>query len=97
MALFLLLIVLVKFGLSIASSDCQQLLIPAYFYPKTWLPSQNLWTNLTASGTTGIVIMNPSNGPENVVNSDYLTASQDAAASGWTIIGYISHVFPSPL
>jgi hypothetical protein len=66
------------------TSLCQKMLIPAYFYPGP------LWTQaIAAAPIVDTMIMNPSSGPGNSQNQDYVNVVQQAQAAGITIIGYV--------
>jgi glycerophosphoryl diester phosphodiesterase/chitodextrinase len=62
----------------------QQIADPAYFYPGP------LWTQLDQTRpTVGIAVANVSNGPDYIVNPDYVTAIQNAHNAGIKVLGYV--------
>jgi hypothetical protein len=67
-----------------------EVLVPAYFYPKNWIPG-NDWARMTASvGAAPITaIMNPASGPGTAPNSDYVSAVAAFRAAGGTLVGYV--------
>ena len=65
----------------------QQVADPAYFYPSG---TPNYWTQLSqTTPTVGITIANVSNGPNNVVDSNYTAALQQAHQAGIKVLGYV--------
>ena len=72
----------------------QKIAFPTYIYP-TWYDSGGgTWaTIMSASPQVPLVIINPASGPGTAVNSDYLTQTMLAQASGQTVIGYINTAY----
>jgi hypothetical protein len=61
--------------------------IPMYVDPDD---SPSLWTQVYAAGASvGLLVMNPDNGPDPAVDSEYTTAISSAHAASQIIIGYV--------
>ena len=68
---------------SLATRECQQLIIPMYIYPGTE------WEIVAGVDEGGIIIMNPNSGPGDSVNVDYILAVTNARAAGFLVLGYV--------
>ena len=68
--------------------NCQSLIVPAYFDPIIGNPSTNYWDKLVGI-KNAISIMNPNNGPETTINTDYNTSITKVRVSGGKVIGYV--------
>lgn len=65
------------------SAMALEVIVPAYFYPKT-----KLWQKLNQTKVTAI--LNPGSGPGIKPNSQYVNAAKEFKNSGGNLIGYIS-------
>lgn len=69
-----------------------ELLVPAYFYPKTWAPAENLWAQMQSALAQGVqvtAILNPGNGPGAAPDPNYLAAVSAFRAAGGHVLGYV--------
>ena len=101
-ARFILLLLLLNFdNLVVAESQpkpkpkqhCQKLMVPAYSYPSSAPDSIHYWNTMTYNMKGSIFIMNPNSGPSTIVNSDYVTAVNNATLYGIHIIGYVATTY----
>ncbi len=93
--LFLLLPLACFGGSSIVSraATCQDIAVPAYFYPSQ--PTSQ-WNTAVSdaplpTGRVRVLIMNPANGPGTSINQDYVNAVQmvHAAGTNFLVYGYV--------
>jgi hypothetical protein len=62
----------------------QSVAVPSYFYPG------RLWTRLeTGAPTVGLAIINPSSGPSDVLDPNYVNQVNSTKATGITVLGYV--------
>src|SRR6266567_990195 len=75
------------------AAQCQNIAVPAYFYPSQPTSQWNTAVSDAPLPTTTarILILNPSNGPGKKLNQDYVNAVQTAHAAGsnFLVYGYI--------
>lgn len=78
---------------AVVAATCQDIAVPAYFYPSQ--PTSQ-WNTAVADAplpttTARIMILNPGNGPGKSLNQDYLKAVQTvhAAGSNFLVYGYV--------
>ena len=75
------------------AAECQNIAVPAYFYPSQ--PTSQWNTAVSdaplATDTARMLIMNPSNGPGKSLNQDYVNAVKTvhAAGSNFLVFGYV--------
>src|SRR3989344_6438462 len=70
-----------------ASSVCQKIIIPAYFYPNP----TTLWEQSIASApTVNMMIVNPASGPGTSVDQNYVAVISDLRQAGITPLGYVT-------
>ncbi|MCR4264473.1 MAG: endo alpha-1,4 polygalactosaminidase [Candidatus Roizmanbacteria bacterium] len=70
-----------------ASSVCQKIIIPAYFYPNP----TTLWEQSIASApTVDMMIVNPASGPGTSVDQNYVAVISDLRQAGITPLGYVT-------
>jgi hypothetical protein len=67
-----------------AAAFAQNLANPSYFYPPSY------WPQLDAGApVVHVAVMNPSSGPGSSIDSNYVTAVQNAQAAGILVLGYV--------
>lgn len=66
-----------------AATVCQQMAIPAYFYPGT------AWNKAISSSAVDIMVMNPDSGVGSARNRDYVRVVNAARAAGVRVLGYV--------
>jgi Spherulation-specific family 4 len=80
-------------SLSALAQTCENIVIPAYFYPNQ---PHSLWNTAVDNaplpdGRSQILIMNPNNGPDQIFDRNYLEATTKvhAAGRGFLVYGYV--------
>jgi hypothetical protein len=68
-------------------SACQNLIVPAYYYPY----STSSWDSALASyPTLGMMIVNPASGPGTTIDPNYVGVIAKARATGIKLLGYVT-------
>ena len=90
--LFLLALVWVGVTGNVAfAGTCQNIAVPAYFYPSQPSSQWNTAVNDAPLPTGQILVMNPSNGPGTSIDPNYVTAVNmvHSAGTGFLVFGYV--------
>ena len=72
---------------AVENSSCQNVIIPAYFYPSP----TTLWNRaIENTPTVQMMIVDPANGPGSSVDSNYVSIISQARTKGVTTLGYVT-------